>query len=132
MALTFNEVENAEQCPLYFSTLAAYSDLTTAAGLTRAFRTTPVYSSYARGFVIDIGTIRDLISQNGNDVSGLKVYMGIDAQTRTFKAVVVATVGQNYNDLNIPERPSEPCGAILGEGRPCPEWCGRPNALNAG
>jgi hypothetical protein len=132
MSLNFNDVENADQCPLYFATLAAFPDLTAAAALTRAFRTTPVYSSYAKGFIIDIGTIKDLISQNSGDVSGVKIYMGIEAQTKTYKAVAVATVGSKYEDFNIPDRPSEPCGAILGEGRPCPEWCGKPNALNEG
>lgn len=130
MSLNFNEVNDTAQCPLYFATLAAFSDLSTAAGLTRAFRTAPGYSDYARGFVIDIGTIKDLINQNQRDISGIKIYMGIDSATQSFKAVAVATVGANYDDYNIPERISDPCGAILGEGRPCPIHCGKDNALN--
>lgn len=132
MAPTFNEVTKADQCPLYFATLAAYSDLPTAANYTRAFRNHAGYSLFAKGFVIDIGTLNDLISQNGGKISGIKVYMGIDTTTspNTFKAVAVATVGANYDDYGVPLKPSDACGVILGEGRPCPEWCGADNALN--
>lgn len=134
MSMNFNEINDPEQCPLYFSTLAAYPDLSTAANLTRAFRTTPNYSMYAKGFVIDIGTIRDLISQNGRNISGIKLYLGINvlgAGQSEFKAVAVATIGTNYEDFGIPLSSADPCGAILGEGRPCPIHCGPTNALNS-
>ena len=131
MPFNFNEVTEQDQCPLYFATLAALPDLPTAANLTRAFRTAPVYSLYARGFVIDSGTIRDLINQNRGNISGIKIYMGIDSATSTFKAVAVATVGSNYDDWGIPSNQTDPCGSILGEGRPCPVSCGNANALNS-
>jgi hypothetical protein len=131
MSLNFIDVVEEAQCPLYFATLAAFENLSTAASLTRAFRTAPGYSAFAKGFVIDIGTVKDLINQNGGqDISGIKIYMGIENPT-TFKAVAVATVGINYDDYGIPSSHSDPCGAILGEARPCPVSCGKNNALNS-
>jgi len=127
MALNFNDVTEIDQCPAYFAALADYPDLTTAARLTKKFR--DKYPKHARGFAIDIKTITDLINQNSGDVSGIRVYMGVD-ETETFKAVVVATINAAYDDFNIPHLSTETSNAILGEGRPCPYECGKDNVLN--
>jgi len=127
MSLQFEEVLERNQCPIYFASLAAFTDLKAVAQLTKNFRSQ--FSSYAHGFVIDIGTIKDLIAQDPVNVSGIKVYMGLE-RVGTFKAVAVATVNSTYDDLNIPDFANQPCLAILGEARPCPSECGKSNALN--
>jgi hypothetical protein len=88
-----------------------------------------MYPNYAKGFVIDIETIKELINQNPSKVTGIKLYMGLDSNL-TFKAVAVATVNAVYDDFNIPLLSTETSNAILGEARPCPYECGKDNALN--
>ena len=127
MALNFNEITEQDQCPVYFASLAAFTDLTEVAQLTRNYRT--AHSAYAKGFVIDIGTIRDLLAQNGGNISGIKLYMGQEI-IGTFRGIAIATVGPSYDDYNIPNLVTDPCNAILGEARPCPVSCGAANALN--
>jgi hypothetical protein len=127
MSLNFNEVTEEIQCPIYFASLASFPDLATAAQLTKNHRTDN--PSYSKGFVLDIGTIKDLLAQNDRDISGIKIYMGKDIYG-TSKAVAVATIGTGYDDFGIPSNVGGTCYAILGEARPCPSQCGRENALN--
>lgn len=127
MSLQFEEVSENSQCPVYFASLAAFTDLKAVCQLTKNFRTQ--FPSYAHGFVIDIGTIRDLLSQNSGNVTGIKMYMGLD-RLGTFKAVAVATINSSYDDFGIPDIATGPCNVILGEARPCPSECGKANPLN--
>lgn len=128
MSFNFNEVTEEVQCPVYFASLAAFEDPGTAAQLTLNHRAQ--HPTYAKGFVIDIGTIKDLLGQNEGDISGVKIYMGQDIYG-VKKGIVVATVGGAYDDFGVPSSLNAPCLAILGEARPCPHQCGKNNILNA-
>jgi hypothetical protein len=129
MALIFNEVKDFNQCELYFTGLSAFPDLSSVADLTKAYRD-KFGSTFAKGFLFDIETIDNLRAQNGGDISGIRVYMGLDNSTGVEIPVAVAVAVVDDDDHDIPLLKTEPTSAILAEGRPCPSQCGKDNALN--
>lgn len=90
-------------------------------------------SNYAKGFFIEKKVIEDLLAQNGGDITGIRIYMGLDNTTQPVKlvAAAVATTGVNDDDFDIPENPTDPTNAIIAETRPCPIHCAKSNALNS-
>jgi hypothetical protein len=88
-----------------------------------------------RGYSISAEAIRALLSQNGNNLYGLKMYFGYDEE-KNFRLIIVGT-HENGNDYNVPHGPQEPTivteeEPLLGDTRPCPIYCGTSNVLNGG
>jgi hypothetical protein len=90
-------------------------------------------SNYAKSFFIEKSVIEDLLAQNGGDITGIRVYLGLDNAIQPVKlvAAAVATTGANDDDFDIPEKATDPTNAIIAETRPCPIHCPKPNALNS-
>jgi hypothetical protein len=128
MALHFNDVTTLEECDEYLSGLSAFSDLTSVAGFTKAFRDS-FGTKYAKGFLFDIATIDDLRAQNGGNLSGIRIYMGLKNSFGIATPIAVAVAVVNGDDFAIPVSSSGSTTAVLAEGRPCPSECGQDNAL---
>ena len=131
MSLNFNEVLDVKHCDLYLQDLAAFLDFQTVCNATRAFRNA-FGPRYAKGFLIDVDTINQLLKQNGGNISGIRVYLGLDNSTNPI-ASAVATVKlppYDYADFSVPDLQTSPCTSLLGEARPCPYQCSPDNALN--
>jgi len=128
MSQNISEETNEAKSTANFSSLAEFSTLSEVAQLTKAYR--KANPDKARGFVIDIKTIKALLDQNGGDISGIRIYLGVDANNESV-AVAVSTVGSEYDDFGIPLNVDEKCNSIFGEARPCPSQCGKENALNS-
>ena len=129
MALHFDDVQDVSQCQTFFAGLSGFTNLSAVADATKAFR--DLFSSkYANGFLFDIGTIDQLRGQNGGNIDGIRVYMGLDSSTGVITPMAVAVAVVNADDFDIPPIKTSPTAAILAEGRPCPSQCGTDNALN--
>jgi hypothetical protein len=90
-----------------------------------------------KGYLMSRGNIDDLLSQDGLSLQGIKIYLGID-ENGVFRVIIVGVKGSKGIDYIVPENetiftstPTENLPSI-GEVRPCPEWCGKPNVLNEG
>ena len=129
MAPHFNDVTNAAECELFFADLSSFTDLSSVADCTAAFRNT-FGSKYAKGFLFDIATIDQLRAQNGGNVSGIRIYLGLDSSSGTTLPTAVAVAVVNNADLDIPTIKTGTTTSVLAEGRPCPAQCGPDNALN--
>ena len=128
MLQNFSEETNQTVSPAYFAPLAEFSTFSEAALLTKAHRM--AYPDFARGFVLDIKTVKALLDQNGGNISGIRIYLGMNTNKQNV-AVAVSTTGDNCDDFGIPVNLDEKCNLILGEPRPCPSQCGKDNALNS-
>lgn len=128
MDQNFSEEMNEATAPVNLTSQEEISDLSMAASLTQAHRS--ANPGFVKGFVLDIKTIKALLAQNGSDVSGIRIYLGVDANKANV-AVAVSTVGDNFDDFGIPSSVGEDCKSLIGEARPCPSQCGKDNALNS-
>lgn len=97
-----------------------------------------------RAYTFTREEIESLLKQDGKKLDGIRIYFGAE----TKKGVMVpnliivgcakGTDGQ-LNDYNVPKEvvkttskilQASATGPVLGDTRPCPDWCGESNALN--
>lgn len=112
-----------------------------------------------KGFLITKEMIQSLMAQNGGDIDGIRIYVGLDeAGDKTIKPYAVGCVknGEKYNDWKVPRSQatavdpslsatttsmgdatgttltslSTATDPVVEEPRPCPHECGDTNDLN--
>ena len=88
-----------------------------------------------KGYFMSRGNIEDLIAQDGLALQGIKIYIGLD-ENGVFRTIIVAVKGNESIDYKVPETRADLNSTsfgnlpVIGEVRPCPEWCGKKNVLN--
>jgi len=106
-----------------------------AIDLTKRFRDTHgstqiIEGNHVKGYYLSKENISRLLSQDGQDMSGIRIYIGIDPDN-IYRVIVVATQVSDVDDYKVPQSyPTEDSLPLLGEARPCPEWCPKSNVLN--
>lgn len=89
-----------------------------------------IAGNHIKGYFLSKENISRLLTQDGQSMSGIRIYIGIDPGG-IYRVVVVATKENDVDDYKVPTSYPAADLPLLGEARPCPEWCPKSNVLNS-